>query len=226
MSHLLVVPGLRQAYTDLLAENLRHFSGWECRAYSAEALSRWPSQCRLEIHSGWKWASMLNLTTSALDTRTTHILVLLDDVRIPEDFCMPCFLRDVRRHAVASPVVANATWPTTRGTYCTSGGSCQTGFLETYLKLFARPAFQCYARMFSSQVLDDATQAVGWGYDRCFAAMCPFFEQRLFRDYQVEHVATSGGLGYLSHVAYPQSRRLQRWVRQTSGRPCVRLGSV
>jgi len=221
-TRMVVIPGLRQRYMDLVRENLRHFGGWTCRAYSAETLTQWPPQCDVEIHRGWKWASMLNLTQLGFHT---HILVLLDDVRIPLNFCMSCFLRDSYGTSVTSPIVLNATWPTTRGSRCQST-RCNTNFIETYMKLFTLPALHCYFTMFDWSVLRDNTQAVGWGYDRCFKAACPRFKQRLFRSYQIEHVATSGGLGYLAHIAYPQSIRLQAWTRSRFNRPCLKLGSV
>ena len=240
MRDLVVVPGLRAAYAGVLAANLRHFGpGWECRAHTAEPRPPpgAPRRCAVEVRRGWKWASMLNLTAPLLapgaPAPPARVLVLLDDVRIPPGFCMACFLRESRGLPVASPRVDNATWPATRGAHCEGGGAgaagagapCPSAYIETYAKLYTRAALRCYLGMLGGGVLGEATQAVGWGYDRCLGAACPAARQYLLSRHRVVHLATSGGPGRLGRLAYAQSRRLQAWVRRRHGRACVPLGA-
>ena len=59
-----------------------------------------------------------------------------------------------------------------RGRAAGAARAVPSAYIETYAKLYTRAALRCYLGMLGGGVLGEATQAVGWGYDRCLGAAC------------------------------------------------------
>ena len=72
--------------------------------------------------------------------------------------------------------------------------------------LFSRAAWECFASLLDDEVLHDATNAVGWGYARCYAPHC---EARAGGQALVPGAVAAhcGQLGGLVHRRRPRLRR-------------------
>jgi len=199
---LVVVAALgAQSRLPIVGESLRHFDAaqWDCLALAYAALPQ-PvphvgSRCRLETRPGWGWASLLNLTTPAVVAPYSHIFVLLDDILLPRaTFNLSTLLRAMAATnvSVISPAVAGASRSSMTVMQRPQGGPREgerdygwwiqpdaepqcvraAATIEAFATLFTVEAWRCYHNMFDDSVLHNATGAVGWGYDICFAPHC------------------------------------------------------
>ena len=199
---LVVVAALgAQSRLPIVGESLRHFDAaqWDCLAlaYAAlpEPVPHVGSRCRLEMRPGWGWASLLNVTTPAVVAPYSHVFVLLDDILLPKaTFNLSTLLRAMgaTNVSVISPAVAGASRSSMSVMQRPQGGpppgkraigwwiqpdaepQCvrAAATIEAFATLFTVEAWRCYHSMFDNSVLHDATGAVGWGYDICFAPHC------------------------------------------------------
>ena len=123
-------------------------------------------------------------------------------------------------------------------------------WIETFLTLYTREAWTCYHSMFNHDILQNATNAQGYGYDRCFAAQCDgkqgvlvghavwHFRDNLYVTYGTTHsnfrvlpnsstfrrvgrrLSLSRGASWA--VTEAQGRQVVQWVQnRSSGRQCA-----
>jgi hypothetical protein len=139
-------------------------------------------RCRVEYRPRFKWASLLNATMER-QWRVAHeyVMVLLDDVVLRRGaFDASALLDLARRHRLdrVSPLVRGASWdimrPSAEDARRAANGTelRLTNFLESYATLFTAAAWRCYSSMFADDILHNATDAIGYGYDHCFKAHC------------------------------------------------------
>ena len=90
-----------------------------------------------------------------------------------------------------------------------AGGHCSirlVRWVETFMVLHTRAAWECYRGMFSDAVLHDDLGAIGYGYDRCFALHCGAAHSRqgVLLNHLVWHVDHRG----VYNSSRPEGRRL------------------
>ena len=142
-----------------------------------------------------------------------YVMIVVDDLIVPPSFNATRFVEDARRHNLskAAPTVWGiqthvgpvAAFQSIGSSYehvayaqrscATAGGSCSvrlTTWVETFMTLYTRAAWECHWTMFDDSILHDDVKAFGYGYDRCFKLHCGAQHQRqgVLLDYAVTHM--------------------------------------
>tara|TARA_B100000795_G_scaffold234179_1_gene193247 strand:- start:917 stop:2119 length:1203 start_codon:yes stop_codon:yes gene_type:complete len=175
-------------------------------------------RCRIVLRQGARWGSLLNLTTPAVTSSYDYIMVMLDDlIAPPSTFNVSSFVAEARRHNLsrASPTVWGSTfggpvtaWQSTGTSYAhtafaqrscaANGGHCSVRlvtWIETFMTLYTRAAWECYWEMFDDRILHDDHGVIGYGYDRCFRMHCRAHHARqgVLLNHIIMHTDTIGG---------------------------------
>ena len=170
-------------------------------------------RCRVILRVGMRWGSLQNLTTPEMVRPYDYVMIVLDDLIVPPSFNATRFVEDARRHNLskaaptvwgiqthAGPVAAFQSIGTSyehvayaQRSCATAGGSCSvrlTTWVETFMTLYTRAAWECHWTMFDDSILHDDAKAIGYGYDRCFKLHCGAQHQRqgVLLDYAVTHM--------------------------------------
>ena len=235
----------------LVRSNLRHFHGWDCIAYAhvkippeerflivSSADNTSTTECQLVSRPHWGWASLLNLSTPEATSGYSHVFVLLDDVFLPHDaFSLHGLLTVMRRANLnaVSPTVSGAARigvsPLQRVRKLPEPpleGGCVhvVPVIEIFATLFSAAAWRCFHSLFADEVLENATGAVGWGYDLCFKAHCAPRALGRFGVALSQYAVHTQGPKVIAHVN-KQVRRSEhlmhakhavgeRWVQETT----------
>ena len=171
-------------------------------------------RCRVEVRLRMRWGSMQNLTTPAIVAPYDYIMIVVDDLIVPPSFNATRFVEDARRHNLskAAPTVWGiptfqgpvAAWQSIGTSFehvryaqrscAAAGGRCSvrlTSWVETFMTLYTRAAWECHFSMFDDSILHDDRGVVGYGYDRCFKKHCgaQHWKQGVLLDYAIQHAS-------------------------------------
>ena len=176
------------------------------------------------MREGYRWASLLNLTTPATVAPYDYVMVMLDDIALTPEFDVRRFVDEAARHNLsrASPSVFGAAWGSSVFPWqslgskfednvnairsCRAhGGHCGVrlvSWTESFLTLYTRAAWECYWSMFADAALGLGNErgAIGFGYDRCFKLHCGARHRRqgTLLDFAALHTERkSGGGSYM-----------------------------
>ena len=231
-----------------LAEDVRvHFGGWDCLAvawharvlntsaaffaesdYARVGAHFLMSRCVIVLRERWRWASLVNLTRGVIARRGyEHVALLLDDVKLGSSFNASelIALSKEQRLGVLSPRVHHGTYGVMEGHYTPigwpqpgAGRAVRLSALEQYATLYSRAAWECMTSLMDDEVLHDAINVVGWGYDRCYQPHCEerFGGQALVPSQTATHCGSRGALYThyrLGGLATRQLKMLGHWVR-------------
>ena len=190
---LLVVAALgRSERFHIVRENLKRFDhtagNWDCLLYAHSAQAEAESQsfklstgksCTMQVRLGWKWASLLNLTTPSITYKYTHVFVLLDDILLPSktfNLARLLQLQESSEMAMISPSIVGASRLEMQPPHRSELGSNCVRQVKNVIEIFATSfrvkSWECLHEMFNNDVLHTSSEAIGWGYDLCYLAHC------------------------------------------------------
>lgn len=193
---------------------VRHFDtnketgSWDCLVMDYGRLSNAVLSC-LEKHCEIErqhaaWGEFLGTITPTLVQHYAHILLMLDDVWVPDDYVVEHDLlqMDAHRIDVLSPAVVGAHHTSTRGNWRGARKclySCHISWppdrprlLEYFFTFFTADAWKCFyhsvlARNVGTKKTTNVANEDGCGYDICFPVLCPHLRFGLEKRSTVYH---------------------------------------